>query len=160
MDYRHAVFRRDLDTEAPRTLWLRLQSSNLISAQVLLWQAQAFHEAVRTESLLYGLFLGIYLTILIFHLFFWRWTRESVSGWYALYVASNGLIALLWPGYFQQYSHWSGSLTDALMGSLLCSATWIATMLAVRQMEFERVLPRTGRALVMGSALLSALLLR
>ena len=157
MDYRHAVFHLDLDTEAPQTLWLRLQSRNLISAQVLLWQAEAFHQAVRSESLSYGLFFGVYFTILIFHLFFWRWTRESVSGWYAVYVASNGLIALLWAGYFQQYSHWSGTLTDALMGSLLCGEIWIATMLAVRQMEFDRVLPRTRRALVIGSALLSAL---
>lgn len=157
MDYRHAVFHLDLDTEAPQTLWLRLQSSNLVSAQVRLWQAEAFHQAVRTESLSYGLFFGVYFTILIFHLFFWRWTRESVSGWYALYVASNCLIALLWAGYLQQYSHWSGTLTDALMGSLLCNSIWIATMVAVRQMEFDRVLPRTGRALVISSALLSAL---
>jgi signal transduction histidine kinase len=157
MDYRHGVFRLDLDTEAPQTLWLRLQSQNLISAQVLLWQAEAFHDAVRTEGLFYGLFFGIYLTILIFHLFFWRWTRESASGWYALYVACNGLIALLWAGYFQQYSHWSGTLTDALMGSLLCNSIWIATMVAVSQMEFDRVLPRTRRALVISSALLSAL---
>jgi signal transduction histidine kinase len=63
----------------------------------------------------------------------------------------------LWAGYFQQYSHWSGTLTDALLGSLLCSSSWIATMLAVRQMEFDRVLPRTGSALVISSALLSAL---
>ena len=157
MDYRHAVFHLRLDSEAPQTLWLRLQSHNLISAQVLLWQAEAFHEAVRTESLSYGLFFGVYFTILIFHLFFWRWTRESVSGWYALYVASNCLIALLWAGYLQQYSHWSGTLTDALMGSLLCNSIWIATMVAVRQMELDRVLPRTGRALVISSALLSAL---
>jgi signal transduction histidine kinase len=80
-----------------------------------------------------------------------------VSGWYALFVASKGLTELLWTGYFQQYSHWSGTLTDALMGTMLCSSSWIATMLAVRQMEFERVLPRTGRALVISSALLSAL---
>ena len=157
MDYRHAVFELDLATEAPQTLWLRLQSSNLITAQVLLWQAEAFHQAVRTESLSYGLFFGVYFTILIFHLFFWRWTRESVSGWYAFYVASNGLIALLWTGYFQQYSLWSGTLTDALLGSLLCNSIWVATMLAVRQMEFDRVLPRTRRVLVISSALLSAL---
>ena len=157
INYRQAVFHLDLDTEAPQTLWLRLQSSNLISAQVRLWQTEAFHEAVHTESLFYGLFFGIYLTILIFHLFFWRWTRESVSGWYALFVASKGLTVLLWAGYFQQYSHWSGTLTDALLGTLLCSSSWIATMLAVSQMEFDRVLPRTGRALVISSALLSAL---
>ncbi len=157
MDYRHGVFGLDLETEAPQTLWLRLQSSNLISAQVRLWQTEAFYEAVRTESLFYGLFFGVYFTILIFHLFFWRRTRESASGWYALYVASNGLIALLWAGYFQQYSHWSGTLTDALLGSLLCNSIWIATMVAVRQMEFERVLPRTRRVLVIASALLSAL---
>ena len=157
MNYRQAVFHLDLDTEAPQTLWLRLQSSNVISAQVRLWQAEAFQEAVRTESLFYGLYFGIYLTILIFHLFFWRWTRESVSGWYALFVASKGLTVLLWAGYFQQYSHWSGTLTDALLGTMLCSSSWIATMLAVRQMEFDRVLPRTGRALVISSALLSAL---
>ena len=129
----------------------------MISAQVRLWQTEAFYEAVRTESLFYGLFFGVYFTILIFHLFFWRRTRESASGWYALYVASNGLIALLWAGYFQQYSHWSGTLTDALLGSLLCNSIWIATMVAVRQMEFERVLPRTRRVLVIASALLSAL---
>jgi hypothetical protein len=156
VDYRQAVFRLDLETEAPQTLWLRLQSVNSVSAQVLVWQPEAFHQAVRTETLSYGLFFGVYLTILIFHLFFWRWTREPVGGWYVLYVASNGMITLLAVGYFQQYSGWSGSVTDAMIGILTCSAIWITTMFAVMQVDLGSVMPRTRRALVYGSAALSA----
>ena len=157
MDYRHGVFKLDFDTDAPKTVWLRLQSRNSLSSQVLLWQAEAFHQAVQVETLVYGLFFGVYLTILVFHLFFWRWTREPVGGWYAFYVASNGMIALLTVGYFQQYSRWSGSVTDAVLGVLICSALWSTTLFAVTQLDLGSVMPRTRRALVNSSATLSAL---
>jgi len=157
MDYRHGVFKLDFDTDALKTVWLRLQSRNSLSSQVLLWQPEAFHQAVRTETLVYGLYFGIYLTILIFHLFFWRWTREPVGGWYAFYVASNGMIALLTEGYFQQYSHWRGSVTDAVLGVLICSALWSTTLFAVTQLDLGSVMARTRRALVNSSATLSAL---
>jgi signal transduction histidine kinase len=157
MDYRHMVFKLDLADAQPHTLWLRLQSVNSLSAQLLLWQPEAFHKAVRTETLLYGLFFGIYATILVFHLFFWRWTREPVGGWYAYYVASNGTTAFLSVGYFQQYSHWPGQVTDLLIGILICGAIWSSTMFAVTQLELGRVMPRTLRALTTSSAALSAL---
>lgn len=159
MDYRHVVFRLDLADAQPHTLWLRLQSVNSLSAQLLLWQPEAFHQAVRTETLVYGLFFGIYATILIFHMFFWRWTREPVGGWYAYYVASNGTTAFLSVGYFQQYSHWPGQVTDLLIGILICGAIWSSTMFAVTQLELGRVMPRTLRALTTTSAALSALLI-
>ena len=157
MDYRQAVFKLDFDADVPQTLWLRLQSRNSLSARLLLWQPEAFHQAVTTETLLYGLYFGCFITILIFHLFFWRWTREPVGGWYALYVASNAMIGLLSAGYFQQYSHWSGTVTDAILGVLICNALWITTMFAVVQIDLNSVMPRVRRAMVNSSALLSAL---
>lgn len=156
MDYRQAVFRLDLDIETRQTVWLRLQSSNSLAAQVLLWQPEAFHQVVQLETLLYGLFFGAYTTILIFHLFFWRWTREAVSGWYAFYVASNGMTALLTAGYFQQFSHWPGVVTDSVLGVLICVIIWNTTVFASLQLELASVMPRTRRALVNGSALLAA----
>ena len=157
MDYRQTVFKLDLDSLAPQTLWLRLQSGNQMSTQLLLWQPEAFQLAVRTETMSYGLLFGVFLTILIFHLAFWRWTREPVSGWYCLYVASNALIVVLVEGYFQQYSQWGGKLTDIMIGVLLSSLIWSATMFAVNQLELDSVLPRFKRVLVNGSASLSAL---
>ena len=157
MDYRQGVFKIEFDTDTPKALWLRVQSRNSLATEVLLWQPEAFHQAVQIETLFYGLFFGTYLTILVFHLFFWRWTRERVGGWYALYVGSNGMIALLTVGYFQQYSHWSGTVTDALLGVLICSALWSTTMFSVTQLDLGSVMPRTRRALVTASAILSAL---
>ena len=157
MDYRHPLFNLDLATHGPQTVWLRVQSVNSVSARLLLWQPEAFHQEARTETLLYGLFFGVCLTILIFHMFFWRWSREPVAGWYAFYVASIGLIASLATGYFQQYAKWSGAATDAMLGVLLCSVLWSTTQFAVIQLELGTVLPRLRRLLVTGSALLSGL---
>ena len=103
------------------------------------------------------MFFGVFLTLLVFHLFFWRWTGESVSGWYVLYTASNGLIVLLAEGYFQEYSQWSGKVTDLMLAILICSLLWSTTIFAVIQIDLKSVLPRTGRILVTSSALLSAL---
>ncbi len=157
MDYRQTVFKIDLQAQAPQTLWLRLQSRHYLSAQVLLWQPEAFHQAVRTETLFYGLLFGVYLAALVFHVFFWRWTREPVSGWYSFYVACNALIVLLAEGYFQQYSQWGGQLTDLMIGSLMCGMIWCSTMFAVVQLDLASLLPRVRRLLVNSSAALSAL---
>ena len=157
MDYRQPVFRLDFDARAPQTLWLRLQSRQYMSAQLLLWQPDAFHQAVRTETLLYGLFFGVFLTILVLHLFFWHLTRDPLRGWYALYVASNALIVLYLEGYFQLYSQWNGKFLDPMFGVLLCSMIWSTTMFAVVQLDLGSLLPRMRRLLVNSSALLSML---
>ena len=57
------------------------------------------------------------------------------------------MIALLTVGYFQQYSRWSGSVTDAVLGVLICSALWSTTLFAVTQLDLD-----SGRIGRVGSA--------
>ena len=155
MDYRQAVFKLDLPTTDEQTLWVRIASQKSLSAKVLLWQPEAFYQGVGTEAFFYGAYFGIYGVILLFHLFFWRWTREPVSGWYTFYVSTNLTIAAISSGYFQQYIQWPSVATDSLLAILLCGAIWTTTMFAQLQLELESVMPRTRRAMVNMSAVLS-----
>lgn len=148
IDYRHAAFFLDVPETASRTAYLRIVSRNSILARLTLWQPEAFHGAVQKETLWYGIYLGIYLALAISHLFFWRWTREAISGWYVLYVTMHGAISWISIGYLQQYSSWPSLTVDTLQAVLLCGAIWVVIRFATLLMDLPRLMPRTSRALL------------
>jgi signal transduction histidine kinase len=154
--YRHAAFHLYLADSGDNAFYLRIASRNSILADLILWQPEAFSQAVQRETLVYGLFFGIYLAILISHLFFWRWTREPVSGWYATYVFMSLMIGLLSAGFFQQYVDWPSMPIDRLLAVFICGIIWVGTNFAIRQLDLASVMPRTGRVLAMGSGAVAA----
>ena len=151
MDYRQAVFKIALPNTERHTLWLRLVSRNSVSAQLVLWQPEAFLHGVQIESLLYGLMFGVFIAVLLTHLFFWRWTREPVAGWYLVYAGSNMLSVGFTVGYIQQFLPASSVSVDVVVGFLICGVLWVATKFATLQLELARVMPRTERVLLIAS---------
>lgn len=145
---RTPVFRLDLSESGRRTLLLRITARNSISAQITLWHPQRFSAASRDESFAYGLLFGIYAFIILIHFFFWRWARESLSGWYALYVANSFGQMLISFGYVQLYSGLNGQISDMMLALLICSSPWIGAKLLTNQLELGDVLPALQKWIV------------
>lgn len=153
--YRNPVFRFSLAEPGPNTLLLKITSRNSISAQITLWDPEFFAEASRTESLAYGLLLGAYITIIIFHLFFWRWTREPVNGWYAAYVIDSCFHVALSFGFIQQYTGLPGRISDAILAVLIGGSLWLGAKLCTDVLELAPRMPRTSRWLIRTAAAVS-----
>ena len=144
-DYPRPVFRIDLPP-GPSRLFLRLKARNALSTGVRLWTPERFEVRARLESLAYGAYFGAYLSILVFQFFFWAWTREPIGGWYAAYVALNFTGAFLTVGYPQQLLGLSGRLSDTLLGTAICLVIGVGTTFSSRQLELDRLFPRSTRA--------------
>lgn len=156
IDYRHAAFFVDVPESGAAPLYLRIASRSSILARLTLWEPETFHRAVRGETLWYGLYLGIYVAIVISHLFFWHWTRERIGGWYVVYVAMHCLVTWMSVGYFQQYVALPIPWYDHLQALLLCGLIWVVTRFATLLMELSRLMPRTGSVLLRCSGLVAA----
>ncbi|MEG1328539.1 MAG: 7TM-DISM domain-containing protein, partial [Janthinobacterium sp.] len=89
IDARQAVFPFQLQAEQPQRWLVRLHSKKAMSTELTLLPSASFDASSRREYLYYGLQFGSYLLLILFHVFFWRMTREAHSGWYLLYVLTN-----------------------------------------------------------------------
>jgi two-component system, sensor histidine kinase LadS len=59
-----------------------------LSTSVDLWHSTHFEEKQQRSSLTWGIVSGIFLLFLIANLFFWRFTRDIIFGWYLGYVGA------------------------------------------------------------------------
>lgn len=75
---------------------------------IYLWQTTYFEEKEQRTSLIWGIVGGIFLLFLIVNSFFWNFTKDSIFGWYIVYIGALFLRMLvdlgfafeyLWPNY-------------------------------------------------------------
>ena len=125
--------------------YLRISSRNALSTSIHLWSPGAFVTATRDEAFNYGVFYGVYLLIMVFHLFFWFVTRERLGGWYVPYVAINFVGAAISTGHFQRLTGVPGPTSDMLLGVMLCMPLAISNTFVLIQLELASVMPRFTR---------------
>ena len=145
MDYRNPAFRLRVGAAEPQRYYLRLWTRNALSTKVQLWQPEAFAVATRHEAFYFGVFYGINGLLLVFHLFFWFWTRDRLGGLYLPYVAINCLVAAFSYGYLQKYTGFVGAQSDLVLGVLLCMMLGVGANFTVVQLELGAVMPRFSR---------------
>lgn len=151
VDYRSAVRRLNLPPGQTHTLLLRLHSKNAMSVSLDLTPRHTFAEASRREYLAYGLYFGIYLMLIGFHVVFWRMTRAQESGWYLCYVSCCVAIEALTIGLPQELLHLPVSLSDPLLGVAMALSIPIGIAFAGRQLGLPQVMPGLMRYLQWGS---------
>ena len=148
VDARQVVFpfrRQDGATER----WLvRLHSKKAMSTELTLWPRAAFDASSRREYLYYGLQFGSYLLLILFHVFFWRMTREAHSGWYLLYVLTNATTEALTIAIPQQIFSMPNWLSDPMLGVSMAMSIAIGARFSTLQLELPALLPRFSRGVV------------
>jgi signal transduction histidine kinase len=145
VDYRNPAFQVQIDGGAPQHFYLRIASRNALSTAITLWQPDKFSTASRDEGFNYGFFYGVYVLILVFHLFFWWVTREQLGGWYVPYVLLNFVGAAISTGHLQRLTGMPGQASDMLLGVMLCMPLAISNTFVLLQMELATKMPRFTR---------------
>ncbi len=97
------VFKQALPDSAPRTYYLRLQTTSSSVLTLHLWRPEHFHAAKNIEYAGLGLLFGFYVLVLLLNLILWLGLRESLYGWFSLFVASNLLLYFSTNGLAAQY---------------------------------------------------------
>lgn len=68
-----------------------------------LWAPEAFAEHMQTETLIFGLYYGVLVTMMLYNVFLFISTRQSTFGFYVAYIASFLAWGLVFRGYAFQY---------------------------------------------------------
>ncbi len=117
-DYRGFTFKLALADSAPHTYYLRLQTTSTSLLTLQLWQPEQFHAATNLEYTTIGLSFGFFLLILLLNLALWFGTRESLYGWFSLFVGAQLLFFFCFMGLASQYLLLlSPLITDAATGA-------------------------------------------
>lgn len=148
VDARQVVFPLRPQQDVPQRWLVRLQSKKAMSTELTLWPRAAFDESSRREYLYYGLQFGSYLLLILFHIFFWRMTREAHSGWYLLYVLTNATTEALTIAIPQQIFDMPNWLSDPMLGVSMAMSIAIGARFSTLQLELPALLPRFSRIVV------------
>lgn len=83
-------------------IYMRFQAHDGLHEIVMpkLWTPRAFSDHVQTETLTYGLYYGVLLTVLLYNLFLFVSTRQPAFGYYVVYVTC----ILLWSSTFRGHA--------------------------------------------------------
>lgn len=137
VNYRSVVFPLTLTDSQPHMLLLRLKSKNAMSVSVRLMPQPQFTEKISMEYLGYGLYFGINLALILFHVFFWRMTQAPESGWYLAYVSFCIWIESLTLGLPQQVLKLPMEVSDTLLGCALGLSLPVGVIFAIRQLRLD-----------------------
>lgn len=74
--YRTSVFRITPPTNRAETYYARIQSGSVVELPIILWSQKAFLEKVNDEMFYFGLFYGLMLVMVLYHLFLFAGIRD------------------------------------------------------------------------------------
>ncbi|NTW84615.1 MAG: sensor histidine kinase [Holophagaceae bacterium] len=132
-------------TEA--TYYLRAETPGARVLRPILWDPATFQQAVSTEALLYGLFYGVGLIILVTNLIYLIKLREPIHFYYAAYVAAMLLMFATLNGHAERYL-FPGSDLSIRWGVPLSVVVqpWLAVYIFSVLTDFGSAFPRLDRA--------------
>ena len=149
IDYRAPAFPLMLVTDEPVTLLLRLRTKNAMAVGFELWPDAAFGDFSRREALIYGIYTGFCLLLVLLHTAFWRLARAPDSGWYLAYLSTIQTTVVLSAGLPQQLLHLPVWFSDPLLGcSLTTGSLPIGVIFTLRQLQIRPFWPRLERMLI------------
>lgn len=111
---RAPVFTFDLPDGGCTDLLLMVDKRNAaVTVPLELWERDAFHRVRQSELLMYGLFFGSLLIIILYSLLIGAMQRKGVYGWYGIYVILLSTYLFVAVGYGFQYLYpWSSTLNN------------------------------------------------
>ncbi|HXV42654.1 MAG TPA: 7TM diverse intracellular signaling domain-containing protein, partial [Anaerolineae bacterium] len=121
------VFKLSLPPGTDQTLYLRFESGSSITINLVLWSYPAFAEKAQLELLTQGIFGGMLLIMIGYHLFLWFTLREQSYLHYVWFVASCLLFSAAYEGLGAQYlwpnlTGWQQVSVIYAVSSMLASA--------------------------------------
>ncbi len=101
--YRGFIFKLHHVDDAPRTYYLRLQTSSTSILSPRLWSPADFIAATTLESSLLMASIAVILVVLLLNVNTWLWLRDPLTPWFLLYLLILSVFFLCATGFLQQY---------------------------------------------------------
>lgn len=152
LDVRTPSFPLTLPAGETRLL-IRLHSKHSLTAEIKLWQRDAFDNDSRRDVLYYGLYFGGFLLLMILHGFFLLLNKQKQSGWYLLYLTPIAVMQLLTLGIPQWLFLLPQKIVDPLLGCSIGAALIIGAKLAASLLDLPSRYPRASKLFIDASVL-------
>lgn len=115
IEHHNHVFPIHLDTLQQADILILVQSAGSIQVPATLWGKDSFYQEQQLDSLLYGIFLGLFIVMILYNLFLYISVKDNSYLFYVLFASCFVLFFMslsgygyyyLWPDHpkFQQYS--------------------------------------------------------
>jgi class 3 adenylate cyclase len=161
LPHRNPVFSIPLTASRTQTYYLRYEDAGSVALPLLLWEPDAFIDSVNRQQLLFGLYYGFLLAIILYNLIIYLTVRITSYLYYLLFAAIYLFWQLVYNGLANQYL-WPGApeLTHRIMPVLICATGMSALQFARVFLNTKDHVPIVHRflSLLMGGFAVIALL--
>jgi signal transduction histidine kinase/CheY-like chemotaxis protein len=103
IDHRSFLFPLELKSQEHTHLLFRVQSSGSMQVPMQLWNEREFYKTVQKRSIPNGIFIGLFLILIIYNLFLYISTRDSSYVYYVLFASGFMSFFISISGYGFQY---------------------------------------------------------
>lgn len=102
LEYRNFL----IPTQSNRDIFLRISSKGLLHVPIYLWNHKKLIEKIHTENLYIGIFIGLTILLILYHLYLFVYFKETyylyyvffTFGWLVLFLNTSGIsFQYLWP---------------------------------------------------------------
>lgn len=146
---RTSAFPIHLSMGSSRTYYLHFQQDGLLNAYLILYPPDAFHQVQIRETLAFGLYFGIFLSLVLINLLHWATLRENLFGELSLFFFLRGAFFFSFNGLAFQYLFPEYPLFNkALMQSMLAWTIASHILLSVRVLNLPLLYPRLSRLFI------------
>jgi signal transduction histidine kinase len=146
VDHQYYVFRLpDLSDDRP-PFFIRVAGDNPLLMAMSLWQQETFADHASNILLLQGMYLGLFIGLILYNLFFYFSLRDTAYLYYVVYLISAMLLTTVYTGISTRYlwpdwPNWNlrGMWTFALFGT-------VAFLIFVRRLlDTPQIAPKLDR---------------
>ncbi|WP_165452158.1 sensor histidine kinase [Paenibacillus thalictri] len=152
----YPAFALNLPSGQLTTIYMRLETSGSMIVPLSLTEPSATYDAIHLEFLLYGLYYGMIVIIIVYMYTLYRSIRNSAYLYYIFYIASYSASQFIWNGLARQFMgpdllmadsrgiYWFNGPSSAYDFFFLLSL-WFGFMAIRKMLEPDKYAPLAGR---------------
>ena len=141
------LFLVEIPPESTREIYFRVESSSSLQLPITLWSERAYHQADHDRQILFGIYYGITLALLVYNIMLFVSLRDRIYLFYVAYIGCfslfqaslNGLsFEYLWP----ESALWAEKAAPFFMSAASIMAIQFSRLL----LQIDREMPTTDKA--------------
>ncbi len=143
LKHRNFLFRFTLPPNEIRTIYMRFQSEGALLLPLTLWTVESFAAKDHEEQIVFGLYFGVLLVMVLYNSFLFVWLRDTGYFYYVAYILSFGLILSGVWGFSHEYVFsWNMWLANRSIPIFIGTSSFFALQFTRKFLETKTRHPR------------------
>lgn len=101
--HRHFITRFDLDAHSHASVFIRVQTSGAVQVPTVLWEVKSFFINEQLISIVYGIFFGIFVVIILYNGFLYLAVKDRSYFYYVVFTTGYLMFSVTITGYGYQF---------------------------------------------------------